>query len=73
VDVKMELEAVIWKEEDMYVIKEVITGVTTQGKTVEEAINNLKEAVELYLEEMPELVEELKNKKTLGAIRVEIT
>jgi predicted RNase H-like HicB family nuclease len=69
----MELEAVIWKEEDMYVIKEVITGVTTQGKTVEEAINNLKEAVELYLEEMPELVEELKNKKTLGAIRVEIT
>jgi predicted RNase H-like HicB family nuclease len=72
VGVKMELEAVIWKEEDMYVIKEVITGVTTQGKTVEEAINNLKEAVELYLEKMPELIEELKNKKTLGAIRVEI-
>jgi len=68
----MRVEAVIWKEEDMYVIKEVITGVTTQGKTVEEAINNLKEAVELYLEEMPELVEELKNKKTLGATRVEI-
>jgi len=68
----MELEAVIWKEEDMYVIKEVITCVTAQGKTIEEAINNLKEAVELYLEEMPELIEELKNKKTLGAIRVEI-
>jgi predicted RNase H-like HicB family nuclease len=68
----MELEAVIWKEEDMYVIKEVITGVTAQGKTIDEAINNLKEAVELYLEEMPELIEELKNKKTLGAIRVEI-
>jgi hypothetical protein len=29
--------------------------------------------VELYLEEMPEIVEELKNRKTLGAIRVEIT
>ena len=68
----MELHAVIWKEEDMYVIKEVITGVTTQGKTIEEAINNLKEAVKLYLEKMPELIEELKNKKTLGAIRVEI-
>jgi predicted RNase H-like HicB family nuclease len=72
VGVKMELEAVIWKEEDMYVIKEVITGVTAQGKTIEEAINNLKEAVKLYLEEMPELVEELKNKKTLGTIHVEI-
>jgi len=69
----MELEAVIWKEEDMYVIKEVITGVTAQGKTIEEAINNLKEAVELYLEEMPELIEKLKNKKTLGAIHVKIT
>jgi predicted RNase H-like HicB family nuclease len=68
----MELHAVIWKEEDMYVIKEVITGVTTQGKTIEEAINNLKEAVELYLEKMPELIEESKNKKTLGAIHVKI-
>jgi predicted RNase H-like HicB family nuclease len=68
----MELQAVIWKEEDMFVIKEVVTGVTTQGKTVEEAIDNLKEAVELYLEEMPEVIEELKNRKTLGAIRVEI-
>ena len=68
----MELQAVVWKEEDMFVIKEVVTGVTTQGKTIEEAIDNLKEAVELYLEEMPEVVEELKNRKTLGAIRVEI-
>jgi predicted RNase H-like HicB family nuclease len=64
----MELQAVVWKEEDMFVIKEVITGVTTQGKTIEEAIDNLKEAVELYLEEMPEVIEELKNRKTLGAI-----
>ncbi|MEM3886351.1 MAG: type II toxin-antitoxin system HicB family antitoxin [Candidatus Methanomethylicia archaeon] len=37
-------------------IKEVFTNVTTQGKTIEEAIENLKEAVGLYLEEMPELV-----------------
>jgi len=68
----MELQAVVWKEEDMFVIKEVVTGVTTQGKSVEEAIENLKEAVELYLEEMPEIVEYLKNRKALGAIRVEI-
>jgi predicted RNase H-like HicB family nuclease len=69
----VELQAAVWKEEDMFVIKEVITSVTTQGKTIEEAIDNLKEAVELYLEEMPEIVEELKNRKTLGTIRVEIT
>lgn len=29
-------------------------GVTTQGKTIEEAVNNLKEAIELYEEEMKE-------------------
>jgi predicted RNase H-like HicB family nuclease len=57
----MELQAVVWKEEDMFVIKEVVTGVTTQGKAVEEAIDNLKEAVEPYLEEMPEVIEELEN------------
>ena len=29
------------------------TGTTTQGETVEEAIANLQEATELYLEEFP--------------------
>jgi predicted RNase H-like HicB family nuclease len=29
------------------------TGTTTQGKTVEQALKNLKEAVSLYLEENP--------------------
>jgi predicted RNase H-like HicB family nuclease len=53
----MELQAVLWKEEDMYIIKEVTTGVTTQGRTIEEAVQNLKEALELYLEEFPEIRE----------------
>jgi predicted RNase H-like HicB family nuclease len=30
------------------------TGTTTQGETVEEAIANLREATELYLEEFPQ-------------------
>lgn len=29
------------------------TGTTTQGETVEEAVTNLREATELYLEEFP--------------------
>ena len=69
----MRLQTVIWKEEDMYVIKEVITGVTTQGKSIEEAINNLKEAIILYLEEVPEALEKIKSTETIGAINVEIT
>jgi predicted RNase H-like HicB family nuclease len=56
----VKLQAVIWKEEDMFIIREVFTGVTTQGKTIEEAMENLKEAIELYLEEMPEIATEIK-------------
>jgi predicted RNase H-like HicB family nuclease len=29
------------------------TGTTTQGETVEQAVENLREATELYLEEFP--------------------
>ena len=52
--------AIIWKDEDMYVIRDATLGITTQGKTIEEAINNLREALELYLEEFPEERERLK-------------
>ena len=45
--------AVLHKEEDMYVAKCVEVGVVSQGKTIEEALKNLKEATELYLDEFP--------------------
>ncbi len=68
----MELQTMVWKEGRTYIIKEVITGVTTQGKTIEEAIDNIKEAVGLYLEEMPEERHELKQIKKVGAISVDL-
>ena len=45
--------AVIQKEEDMYVAKCPEVGIVSQGSTIEEAVDNLKEATELYLEEFP--------------------
>lgn len=45
--------AIIHKEEDMYVAKCPEVGTVSQGKTIEEALANLKEATELYLEEFP--------------------
>lgn len=36
-----------------YVANNPETGTTTQGETIDEAIANLKEATELYLEEFP--------------------
>jgi len=45
--------AVLHKEEDMYVAECPEVGTFSQGRTVEEALDNLKEATELYLEEFP--------------------
>ena len=49
----MEFSAVIEKDEDKYIAKCSEVGTVSQGETVEEAIENLKEATELYLEEFP--------------------
>ncbi|MBN1114634.1 MAG: type II toxin-antitoxin system HicB family antitoxin [Oligoflexia bacterium] len=49
----MNLTAIIWKEDDLFVAKCAELGVASQGKTEKEALNNLKEAVELYLEDTP--------------------
>jgi predicted RNase H-like HicB family nuclease len=45
--------AIIHKEDDWYVADCPEVGMVSQGKTVEEAVANLKEATELYLEEFP--------------------
>lgn len=50
----MELSAVLTPAtEGGYVAYNPETGTTTQGETVEEALANLREATELYLEEFP--------------------
>jgi len=50
---------VIIQEGKWYVARCLELGVVSQGKTIEEAQKNLKEAVELYLEDQP------RNKKYL--------
>jgi predicted RNase H-like HicB family nuclease len=50
----MNLTAVIMPAiEGGYVASNPETGTTTQGETIDEAMANLKEATELYLEEFP--------------------
>jgi predicted RNase H-like HicB family nuclease len=43
--------AVVHREEDLYVAECPEIGTVSQGKTAEEAVANLKEATELYMEE----------------------
>lgn len=51
--VRVTLTAVLHKEDDLYVAECPEVGTVSQGTTVEEAVANLKEATELYLEEFP--------------------
>ena len=51
---KITLTAVIHREEDLYVAECPGVGTLSQGSTIEKAIQNLKEATELYREEFLE-------------------
>lgn len=44
------LSAIITQEKDWFVARSIEIGVTSQGKTFEEARKNLQEAIELYIE-----------------------
>ena len=48
----MELTAIIKKGEKQYVALSPEIDVASQGYTIEEALKNLKEAVDLYIEEI---------------------
>jgi len=45
--------AVLHKEDNLYVAECPEVGTVSQGATIEEAVANLREATELYLEEFP--------------------
>ncbi len=47
---KLNVTAIIWREDDAYVSKCPELEVACAGDTPEEALENLKEAVELYIE-----------------------
>ena len=45
------LNALVWKEDDLYVAKAIEVEVASQGKTRTQAKKNLQEALELYFED----------------------
>ena len=49
----MTFTAVIHKEGEWYVAECPEVGTTSQGHSIEEAVSNLREATEVYLEEFP--------------------
>lgn len=52
----IKINVIIQKEDNWYVAKCIENSIASQGKTVDEALINLKEAIELYYEdEKPEI------------------
>ncbi len=75
----MKLTAVINKENNLYTAWCPELDIASQGKSIEEAIENLKEAIELYLEDEDAKLRyssplvttiEVKDGKTSSVIRV---
>jgi len=57
----MEISYVVWQEGNYYVSQCLNFDISSFGETLEEAINNLKEAAELYLEEDNVEITEINN------------
>ena len=67
---KYQIPATIHKEGKWYVALAVGLGVASQGKTVQQAENNLVEAVELYLEDQdPDTVFQITEKPLFTFIK----
>jgi len=47
----IKVTVIVQKEENWYVAKCVENNVASQGKTIEESLENLREALELYYED----------------------
>jgi len=74
----LEYTGVVWKESDGYVSKCPELGVASCGDTFEQAVFNLKEAVDLYLENAEELglmedIEESLTSKEKYTAHLEVT
>jgi predicted RNase H-like HicB family nuclease len=66
-----EIDYVVWKEDEYYVARCINVEVSSFGRTIEEAIQNLKEAVELYFDggdkELPVINNVLIGKEVINA------
>ncbi|MBS4027745.1 MAG: type II toxin-antitoxin system HicB family antitoxin [Ignavibacteriales bacterium] len=60
----MNIKVILEQGEDGYIVAHCpsLKSCWTQGKTKEEALTNIKEAIELYLEPTPQQLNESKNR-----------
>ncbi len=67
-----QLHSVVWKEDKWFVAKALEVEVTSQGKTEQQALKNLKEALELYFENQSQIDLALVIKPKLQDLSIQI-
>lgn len=66
----MKLSAIISKEDEMYVALAPDVDIASQGKTIEEALKKLREAVELYFEDEDAIIPIMNKERLITFIEV---
>lgn len=66
------IHTIVWRENKWFVAKALEVEVASQGKTEKEALANLKEALELYFEDMSGIELAKVNKPKLQDISIQI-
>lgn len=66
------IHSVMWKEDKWYVAKALEVEVASQGKNEKEALDNLKEALELYFEDQSPVELTPVKKPTLQDISIQV-
>jgi len=70
--IKQIFSAIVYQEDDIYVAECPEVGTVSQGYTIKEAIDNLKEATELYLEETGQIKKHPDVRTFLTTFEVEV-
>lgn len=66
------IHSAVWKEDKWYVAKALEVEVASQGKNENEALDNLKEALELYFEDQSKIELAPVNKPKLQDLSIQI-
>lgn len=66
------IHSVVWKEDKWYVAKALEVEVVSQGKNEKEALDNLKEALELYFEDQTKIELSPVNKPKLQDLSIQV-
>lgn len=67
-----QIHSVVWKEDKLFIAKALEVEVVSQGKTEKKALENLKEALELYFEDLSKVELTPVNKPRLQDLTIQV-